>query len=55
MVLLLMAEILSPKRELCSVVKNKKTAPDAEEVRQRDQRCLVVLASLRWYYPGQVL
>jgi hypothetical protein len=25
-----MAEILSPKRELCSVVKNKKTAPDVE-------------------------
>jgi hypothetical protein len=31
--LLLMAEILSPKRELCSVIEHKKTAPDAEEVR----------------------
>src|ERR1043166_6503511 len=29
-VLLLMEEILSPKRELCSVIEHKKTAPDVE-------------------------
>src|SRR4029077_18314143 len=54
-VLLLMVERLSPESDLGGGRKNKKTAPDTEEVRQRDQRCLVVLASLRWYYPGQVL
>jgi len=48
-------EILSPERELYSIIENKKAAPNAQGVRQRDQRRSVVLASLRWYYPGQVL
>src|SRR5512138_3450163 len=39
-----------------AVSSNKKAAPIKNKgVRQRDQRCPVVLASLRWYYPGQVL
>src|SRR5437868_1452884 len=41
---------------LNAVFSNKKAAPIKNKgVRQRDQRYPVVLASLRWYYPGQVL
>src|SRR5262245_24177625 len=54
-VLLLMEEILSPKRELCSVIEHKKTAPDVEWGAAERSTVSVVLASLRWYYPGQVL
>ena len=47
-------EILSPKRELCAVVKNKNATPLTGGAAERPT-VPVVLASLRWYYPGQVL